>query len=187
MPESITVNPENQTPLAGVAAGIIVLGFVVNLDEQGRPLVDFNGNPSSVPLVAFTTSSISKKHISRQVALLFKNGDLNYPVIMGIIHNPLDDLLENFELTPVEDSKKDDGAEASKETHAQAEGKSQDDNLVYVDGKQVCIEGAEEVIFKCGKASITLTKSGKILIRGTYLLNRATGVNRIMGGSVQVN
>ena len=106
---------------------------------------------------------------------------------MGFIHNPLDELLENFELTPAEYNNTDGGEEIPKEVRKQAEIKRQDDNQVYVDGKQVCIEGAEEVTFKCGKASITLTKSGKILIRGTYLLNRSTGVNRIMGGSVQVN
>jgi hypothetical protein len=77
--------------------------------------------------------------------------------------------------------------EQHNEVHTAAELKHKGDNLVTVDGKQVSIEGAEEVTFKCGKASITLTKSGKILIRGTYLLNRSTGVNRIMGGSVQVN
>ena len=45
----------------------------------------------------------------------------------------------------------------------------------------------EEIVFECGKASITLTKSGKILIRGAYLLSRSSGVNRIKGGSVQIN
>lgn len=187
MTKSVAADPENQTPFAGNTAGIIVLGFIVDLDNQGRPLVDFGDNPSPDPLIALTTSSINKSHISKQVALLFNNGDLNQPVIMGFIHNPLDELLENFELTPAEYDNTDGGEEIPKEVRKQAEIKRQDDNQVYVDGKQVCIEGAEEVTFKCGKASITLTKSGKILIRGTYLLNRSTGVNRIMGGSVQVN
>ena len=38
-----------------------------------------------------------------------------------------------------------------------------------------------------GKASITLTREGKVLIRGTYLSSRSSGVNRIKGGSVQIN
>ena len=33
----------------------------------------------------------------------------------------------------------------------------------------------------------TLTRAGKILIRGAYLLARSSGVNRIQGGSVQIN
>jgi hypothetical protein len=56
-----------------------------------------------------------------------------------------------------------------------------------VDGEMVNIEGKEQIVLKCGKASITLTRSGKILIRGAYLLNRSSGVNRIKGGSVQIN
>ena len=32
-----------------------------------------------------------------------------------------------------------------------------------------------------------LTRAGKVLIQGAYLLSRSTGVNRIKGGSVQIN
>lgn len=56
-----------------------------------------------------------------------------------------------------------------------------------VDGEQVVIEGKKEIVLKCGKASITLTRAGKVLIRGAYVLSRSSGVNRIKGGSVQVN
>jgi len=45
----------------------------------------------------------------------------------------------------------------------------------------------KEVVIQCGKASITLTSAGKVLIRGAYLLSRSSGVNRIKGGSVQIN
>jgi hypothetical protein len=56
-----------------------------------------------------------------------------------------------------------------------------------MDGKQLVFTADEEIVFRCGKASITLTKAGKILIRGAYLLSRSSGVNRIKGGSVQIN
>ena len=42
-------------------------------------------------------------------------------------------------------------------------------------------------MLRCGKASITLTKAGKVLIEGTYLLNRSSGVNRIKGGSAPIS
>ena len=38
-----------------------------------------------------------------------------------------------------------------------------------------------------GIGRITLTKAGKVLIEGSYVLSRSTGVNRIKGGSVQLN
>ncbi len=55
------------------------------------------------------------------------------------------------------------------------------------DKKRLIFEAEEEIELRCGKSSITLTKAGKVIIRGAYLLSRSTGVNRIKGGSVQIN
>ena len=170
-------NPTSQstnTALSGtqpvLAPGEIILGQLKNLDAQGMPLVDYDCNPDIVPQPAVSTLPVTRQHIGRQVALLFASGDLRKPVIMGFIHNPLDELLENFSL-PAES----------------AETSPAPQDVVTVDGRKVVIEGQEEVVLKCGEASITLTKAGKIVIRGKYLLSRASGVNRILGGSVQVN
>ena len=56
-----------------------------------------------------------------------------------------------------------------------------------VDGKRVVITGEDEVELRCGEASITLSRSGKLVIRGAYVETRAKGTNRIKGGSVQIN
>lgn len=56
-----------------------------------------------------------------------------------------------------------------------------------VDGDRVVLEADKEIELRCGKASIILTRAGKILLRGAYLLSRSSGVNRIKGGSVQIN
>lgn len=56
-----------------------------------------------------------------------------------------------------------------------------------IDGEKLNFTAKKEIVLNCGKASITLTRAGKIIIRGTYLLNRSSGVNRIKGGSVQIN
>lgn len=58
---------------------------------------------------------------------------------------------------------------------------------VTADGKRVTLSAEEEITLQCGEASITLTRAGKVLIRGTYLLSRSSGVNRVKGGSVQIN
>ncbi len=55
------------------------------------------------------------------------------------------------------------------------------------DGERVTVTAEREIEFRCGKASITLTRAGKVIIRGAYLLSRSSGVNRIKGGSVQIN
>ena len=56
-----------------------------------------------------------------------------------------------------------------------------------VDGARVTLSAKEEIVLRCGQASITLTKAGKILIRGAYLSNHSSGVNRIKGATVEIN
>ncbi len=58
---------------------------------------------------------------------------------------------------------------------------------VDADGQRLVVSAQEQLVLRCGKASITLTKAGKVLIQGAYVLSRSTGVNRIKGGSVQLN
>jgi hypothetical protein len=58
---------------------------------------------------------------------------------------------------------------------------------VRTDGERLELRADKEIVLSCGKASITLTRAGKILIRGAYVLSRSSGVHRIQGGSVQIN
>ena len=161
-----------------ILPGEIIIGLLISVDQENRPLVDFAENSTSAPLIALSTVEIHKKHIGRQVALLFAKGDPKSPVIMGLIHSPLDVILENHQHNePLQDEK-------APDTTLPA---SSSKNELKIDGKKVVIEAKEEIEFKCGESSIVLTKEGKILIRGKYLLSRSSGVNRILGGSVQVN
>jgi len=58
---------------------------------------------------------------------------------------------------------------------------------LVLDKRRFSFTAEQEIVLRCGRASITLTRAGKVLIRGAYLLNRSSGVNRIKGGSVQIN
>jgi len=58
---------------------------------------------------------------------------------------------------------------------------------VKVDEDSLVFTAEREIVLRCGKASITLTRAGKVLIRGAYVLSRSSGANRIKGGSVQIN
>lgn len=169
------------SPSAELAPGEVVIGQLEGVSSKGEPLVDFQQNMSEQAIPAMSTLAINAEHIGRQVALLFTRGDLSNPLIIGLIHSPLMDLLDNFSVSVVEPEQ----AELPvNEPDENTTGLSTD---AFVDGKRVILEGREEVVLKCGDASITLTKAGKIMIRGKYILNRSTGVNRILGGSVQVN
>lgn len=59
--------------------------------------------------------------------------------------------------------------------------------LVESDGERMVVAARQQLVLRCGRASITLTRAGKVLIEGSYLLSRSSGVNRIKGGSVQLN
>ena len=56
-----------------------------------------------------------------------------------------------------------------------------------LDGERVLITAEREIVLRCGEASITLTRAGKVLIRGTYVLSRSSGANRIKGAAVEIN
>ena len=140
-----------------MAPAEVVLGTLTGIDEAGSPLVDFPGNIKGVPIVALTTAVCDAAAVGRGVALLFADGDPARPVILGLIHAPV----EGTAATPLPEA--------------------------VVDGERVVISAQREIVLTCGKASIILTRAGKIILRGTYLLSRSSGVNRIKGGSVQIN
>jgi len=57
----------------------------------------------------------------------------------------------------------------------------------HADGERLVLSAHERIVLECGSASITLTRAGKVLIRGHYVQSRATGVNSLKGGSVELN
>lgn len=176
MNKQVNSNEIEQETLASsfnIAAGEIIIGTLLSIDDNGQALVDFALNPKQSPIPAMSTTPVTPQQLNRQVALLFNQGDLTQPIIVGLIHSPLHAILENAEEQP--------------ETEKVELAGDLNIDDVQVEGKKVIFEAQDQMVFKCGESSITLTKAGKIMIRGKYLLNRSSGVNRIMGGSVQVN
>jgi hypothetical protein len=56
-----------------------------------------------------------------------------------------------------------------------------------VDGKRVMITADEEIVLTCGEGSIHIMKDGKITLRGTDLISRASRTNKIRGAAVRIN
>lgn len=56
-----------------------------------------------------------------------------------------------------------------------------------IDGRRVELEAQDEVVLRCGEASITLRRNGRIVISGIQVETKARGLNRIKGGSVAIN
>lgn len=173
-----------ELPKKSITPGEVIIGSLTGLDHQGRALVDFAGNPKDRAITAISTSPVSLQHSGRQVALLFDNNELEKPIIVGLIHNPLQDILDNFELGNVDNSNTEESDFQENENNDKPLSTVDD---MLLDGERLVFEAKKEIVLKCGESSITLTKAGKILIKGKYLLNRSSGVNRIVGGSVQIN
>ncbi len=141
----------------------IAIGLLAGINDSGEPLVVFPGFGLMDPVKALSTVALAKDAIGRTVAVQFEGGDSSRPVILGVIQHPMD---------VVEDSP---GATAKQPLD------------VELDGERMVFNANREIVLRCGKSSITLTRAGNIIIRGAYLLSRSSGVNRIKGGSVQIN
>lgn len=140
-------------------AGIII-GELIGITNEGRtPLVCYPGQPGTAALHARTIIDLHGPHIGRQVVLMFETHDPMKPIIMGV--------LQEGEGRPLE------------QRPEQIE--------MDVDGERMIVSAKEQLVLRCGKASITLTKAGKVLIKGSYVLSRSSGANRIKGGSIQLN
>jgi hypothetical protein len=56
-----------------------------------------------------------------------------------------------------------------------------------IDGDRLIYNAEQEIVLRCGDASIQLLRDGTVRIQGTNVLNRASATNRIRGGNVQIN
>lgn len=54
-------------------------------------------------------------------------------------------------------------------------------------GERLVLSARREIVLQCGRASLVLTRAGKVLVRGAYVSLRSSGLQRITGASVQIN
>ena len=157
--DELDAEPRDPTPITSLLPGATV-GTLIGFRDDGRtPLVLFPGQRGSAAIAARATVDLHGTHIGRDVLLVFERGDAGRPIIVGWLRS-------------------DDHAAV-----ADAPGNVE----VDADGERLIVSAKEQLVLRCGKASVTLTKAGKVLIQGTYLSSRSSGVNRIKGGSVQLN
>lgn len=136
-----------------------VLGTVVEATPGHDPEVEFEGTDGEVRRCqALSTVPIDRHAVGHAVVLMFIGGALDRPVITGRI--------EPGRASP------------TKVTRTQS---------LMIDGRELVLEADSSLTLRCGKSSITLTRDGKIVVRGTNVVSRASGVNRIRGGTIKLN
>ena len=172
----------------------VVVGVLLALRADGKAMVSVV-TPEGLderlrhPIFATCAAAIQREDLGRRVALLFEQGDAGRPLIIALMHEVTGPVALEPGATVGRDVAQLDVAEANvAEADVTQPDVAQTEPLtVRVDGDEVHVEGKREVVLSCGKASITLTRAGKIILHGTYVVSRSSGVNRIKGGSVQIN
>jgi hypothetical protein len=123
------------------------------------PLVTYPGQPCPEALRARTTLDLYSAHVGQEIVLLFAEGDPKRPIVVGSLNGS--------------------GASALSNSTGHVE--------VDADGRRLVVSATEQIVLRCGRASLTLTKEGKVVLEGAYVSHHSSGVLRLKGGSVQIN
>jgi hypothetical protein len=174
--ELILCNQTNEKP---TRIDGVVVGRIAAVGANGQPLVEFFESAASAPLPARTIAPVGESDVGREVALLFEGGDPMRPILMGMMYAAPSPFLQKPDGATIDAPPPAEPKPTVAEVPARAN--------PTVDGERLVFSAEHEIVLRCGQASITLTRAGKVLIRGAYLLARSSGVNRIQGGSVQIN
>ena len=144
----------------------VVIGILVKVTKSGVLFIEYSASPTDSPLPSRSIVALTKEDLGKEVVLMFEAGHPLKPIIIGLFQ------CSGMATTPL---------------LAQILEQNSNSIEVKLDGEQVALTAEKEIVLKCGKASLTLTKAGKILIHGTYILSRSSGVNKVKGGSVEIN
>lgn len=137
----------------------VMVARLAGFDLQEQPLVADLACMAGQVVAAQSIVDLRREMVGARVVVLVDGNMPGQPVILGVI--------------------RDRGRESQRclRPPLQAE----------VDGQRIVIEAERELVLRCGEASITLTRAGKLLLKGNYILSRSTGYNKIKGAAVDIN
>ena len=154
-------------PTGAVPPGTACIGRLAE-SLNGTVLVEHSDRgPRSARHVAGLSAAelIARENVGREVLLLFEEGNRDRPIVVAWMVAPGGASVAIDARLP--------------EPEAEREAR--------VDGKRVVIEARQEILLRCGKGYILIREDGRIVIKGTDLLSRSSGINKIKGGAVRIN
>lgn len=144
---------------SAITAGAVV-GFLHGFDLEDRPLVSGLSQLPGEVVLARTTVGLTQQTIGQGVVVLFEQGDVHMPIIVGVL-----------------------------QTHAHKHAPQENSQQVSIqaDNDRFVVNAEREIVLRCGDASITLTRAGKVIIKGNYIISRSAGYNKIKGAAIDIN
>jgi hypothetical protein len=153
-------------PAPGSGFTAPAVGRLLGFDLLDQPLVAKLKACQGQVLVARSTMPLRQAMIGREVLVVFDGGDTQAPVIVGVLE-----------------------PQGLREQSAVVESVESVEPGVTVlaDGERHVITAEREIVLRCGDASITLTRAGRVIIKGRHILSRSAGYNKIKGAAIDIN
>ncbi len=138
-----------------------VTGKLIGVDAMGHPLVT-HAQSHGKHVIAKTLVTLQRTDFGRDIALIFENGDVACPAIVGFpsAHVFAPERVEGTYSAPLP---------------------------IKLDSSHLLFKADRDIVLECGKASITLSKDGRIEIKGMNILSKASQTNKVKGGAVLLN
>lgn len=162
--ETKTFDVLSRKPVAAPAPAAVPAAVTARFhgfDLSDQPLVVGIPEIPHEIVTARTTVPLLRSQIGATVVLVFEQGDPRRPIVMGVLQEQSTTLRDARPSVP----------------------------LVSVDADvdRYVVTAEREIVLRCGDASITLTRAGKVIIKGAYIVSRSSGYNKIKGAAVDIN
>jgi len=147
-------------PHMAALSGGAATGRLHGFDLEDRPLISGLAQVPGEVVVARTTVPLLRQMIGESIVVLYEQGDPYRPIIVGVLQE------RARQLKPTEKPQQ---------------------LSIQADDDRYVVTAEREIVLRCGDASITLTRAGKVIIKGNYIISRSTGYNKIKGAAIDIN
>jgi len=148
------------TPKRLAAMSAVALGRILEVTLDGRVALSIPAIGAEPLWAAGSLCRLSPEQVGVTCAVQFVDGDITRPVIIGALLDQSDGMVKRASVTVTQDNEPE---------------------------KLLELEAKEQLILRCGKASIVMTADGVIDMRGVNLTSHTQQTHRILAASLRAN